>query len=203
MRIGPDVAPYWFATYRYHLTRDSHALCTKFALRSILNRCQMHRRLWINDPDCLLLREQESKLSQDERMTLVNAVIITGGMTMVSDRLSRLMPETWRVVRQIDALVRVCDRGRPWPLDLMEREIPELVYNSQGYLAVFNFQERPVRKQLVLNSYLPDLRPKRAEFEEVWTGRRYRIEAGSLDIGTMAPHSSALLRIVGEMVGFQ
>jgi alpha-galactosidase len=201
MRIGPDVAPYWFATYRYHLTRDPHALCAKFAIRSILNRCQMHRQLWINDPDCLLLREEETKLSREERMALVNAVIITGGMTMISDRLARLAPESWDTLRRIEDLVRDCDHGRPWPLDLMERQIPELVYNSRGYLAVFNFQEQPVRKRVRLKYYLSGLLPEAVEWEDVWSGECHQAADGVLDLGIMAPHSSILLRRVGERDG--
>ena len=196
MRIGPDVAPYWFAKYRYHLIRDPHALCTKFAIRSILNRCQMHRQLWINDPDCLLLRDTDTRLTPDERMSLANAMIITGGMVIVSDRLAKLAPETWERLGEIEDLVRECDRGRPWPLDIMEREIPELVYNSKGYLAVFNFEDRVVRKRIPFGVYLQDIAEETAQFQDVWSGDTFVISEGVLDMGEMRPHASRLLKIV-------
>ena len=194
MRIGPDVAPYWFAKYRYHLTRDPHALCTEFAIRSILNRCQMHRQLWINDPDCLLLRDTETKLTPDERMSLANAIIITGGMVMVSDRLAKLAPQTWEWLGEIEELVRECDQGRPWPLDIMEREIPELVYNSKGYLAVFNFEDRAVHKRIPLSVYLQDIVEETAKFQDVWSSDTFVISEGVLDVGETRPHASRLLK---------
>ena len=198
MRIGPDVAPYWFAKYRYHLTRDPHALCTKFAIRSILNRCQMHRQLWINDPDCLLLRDTETKLTLDERMSLVNAIIITGGMVIVSDRLAKLAPQTWEWLGEIEELVRECDQGRPWPLDIMEREIPELVYNSEGYLAVFNFEDRVVHKRIPLGVYMPEIVEEMARFQDVWSGDTFVMSESILDVGETRPHASRLLKIVSS-----
>jgi alpha-galactosidase len=196
MRIGPDVAPYWFAKYRYHLTRDPHALCAKFAIRSILNRCQMHRKLWINDPDCLLLRAAETKLSRDERFSLVNAAIITGGMVVISDKLASLDAETWAWTGEIERLVRVCDRGRAWALDYMEREMPELVYNSSGYLAVFNFEDRPLQKTLPLSPHLEGIVAEGARLEDVWNGQSFTAAGGRLELGQMPPHASRLLRLV-------
>jgi alpha-galactosidase len=195
MRIGPDVAPYWFANYRYYLTRDSNALCTLFAIRNVLNRCGMHRRLWINDPDCLLLRDAETKLTADERMSLANAAIVTGGMYMISDRLSRLPEGRWTAMAEIERLARQCDRGRAWALDCMERPIPELVYNSAGCLAVFNLEDRVVNKQRQLSEYLAGMLNMRARLSDVWNGERFSLADGSLDVGAMRPHSSRLLRI--------
>ena len=195
MRVGPDVAPYWFATYRYHLTRDANALCTLFAIRSILNRCGMHRRLWINDPDCLLLRDSETKLTADERKALVNAVIITGGMCMVSDRLSRLPAGTWSDLAGIERLIRECDRGRAWALDYMERAIPELVYNSAGYLAVFNLENRVSGKRANLGKYLGGILKQNAAVCDVWDGAHLTLVNGYLDVGAMQPHSSRLFRV--------
>jgi alpha-galactosidase len=196
MRIGPDVAPYWFAKYRYHLTRDPHALCTRFAIRSILNRCQTHRKLWINDPDCLLLRDGSTKLTVEERMSLAHAVIITGGMLMVSDRLSQYAPDTWEQLERIEQLVRDCDQGRAWPLDYMERASPELVHNSRGYLAVFNFEDRAVRKRIPIGKYLPGSASDGDHYMDVWSGEIFRVSEGLLDLGTVGRHASRLLQVV-------
>ena len=187
MRIGNDVAPHWSARY-------PHALCIKSAIRNIFNRCQMHRQLWINDPDCLLLRDTDTKLTNDERMSLANAMIITGGMVIVSDRLAKLAPEAWKWLSEIEDLVRECDQGRPWPLDIMEREIPELVYNSKGYLAVFNFKDRAVQKRIPFD-YLQGIVKETAQFKEVWSGDIFTISEGVLNVGEMMPHTSRLLKV--------
>lgn len=195
MRIGPDVSPYWFATYRYHLTRDPHSLCTKFAIRSVLNRCQMHRRLWINDPDCLMIRDTDTKLNEEERFTLTNAIIISGGMYVLSDKLSALSKNIWQDLLKIDAMVKECDRGRCWSLDYMEREMPELVYNSSGYLAVFNFSEKSVFKKVNLQKYLEGMVDSKVELVDVWNGEKFFLKEWVLDVGEMKPHSSRLFRL--------
>ncbi len=195
LRIGPDVAPYWFAKYRYHLTRDPNALCTKFAIRSILNRCQMHRRLWINDPDCLLLRETDTKLTPDERMSLVNAVVITGGMHLISDRLCQLRSDVWEQMGEIERLARDCDRGRTWVLDYMEREMPEVVYNSRGYVGVFNFADQCAHRSVTLGRYLEGILPEEAQLVDVWNGDLFAVSAGVLEMGPMKAHSSRLLKL--------
>ncbi len=191
MRIGPDVAPYWFDPLRVQLTRDPNALCAKFAIRSILTRAQFHRRLWINDPDCLLLRETDTRLSAHERQTLVNAIVISGGMLMLSDKLTALQDAQWRRIGEIWKLVQQCDRGRTWPLDFMEKAMPEIVYNSAGFLAVFNFADRPVRKQIDLRRYL-SVGEASLDLEEIWSGSKITLAHGLLEPVELPPHASLL-----------
>ncbi len=198
MRIGPDVAPFWFDKVRYHLTRDPHALCTKFAIRSILTRTAMHRRWWLNDPDCLMLRDTDTRLTLDERMSLAHAIVATGGMYLVSDDLGLLSDATWKTLARIEEMVRDCDRGRAWTLDLMEREFPEWVYNSSGYLAVFNLSDKLRYKTDDLAPYLGDELEENETFEDVWTGECFSCKGHRLDLGAIRPHASRLLKRLGK-----
>ncbi len=195
MRIGPDVAPYWFARYRYGWVHDPHALCTRFAIRSILTRSPMHRRLWINDPDCVMLRSTETRLTEAERMSLVNAVAVSGGMYLLSDRLSALSDETWALAERIQQVVQDTDCGRCWALDMLQQEMPELAYNSAGYLAAFNFADVPVLKVVPWTPPLSTVAPDGHEWEDVWTGEVLHFTAEGMDLGLMEAHSSRLLRI--------
>lgn len=195
MRIGPDVAPNWFPTLRYHLTRDPHALSAKFAIRNMLVRAQLHRRLWENDPDCLLIRDTETKLDAHERASLAHAIAITGGMFLVSDDLTRLPDAAWDQVARVQRVVSACARGRTWPLDVMEREVPELVWNTAGWLAVFNFEGRPAAKRLRFAHHLAAVTTADAAFEDVETGAGVRVVDGVLDLGTLPRHGSRLLRV--------
>ncbi|MCU1430525.1 MAG: Melibiase, partial [Actinomycetia bacterium] len=54
MRIGPDVAPWWGVTAASGALPgyDAAAPSTRNAWVSTLGRSFMHRRLWLNDPDC-------------------------------------------------------------------------------------------------------------------------------------------------------
>jgi len=195
MRIGPDVAPYWSDWLRETLTGDSNSLSTRSAIRSILNRASLHRRLWINDPDCLMLRDTETKLSREERFCLINAAIITGGMTVFSDRLEALPEETWLEMEQIAALSRECDLGRVLVLDFMERAMPEWVWNETGYLAVFNFGDTPQTKTLRLSGLPAGAFQPGSTLREVWRGEVLPIEGETLHLGILPPHSSRLFRL--------
>lgn len=194
MRIGPDVAPYWYDPLRIGLTRDPHALCTRSAVRSILARAGLHREWWLNDPDCLMLRDKNTRLSLDERMTLVNAAIITGGMVMFSDRLSVLPDSTWEQMGRIVKLAKECDSGRAVILDLLEREFPRLAYNRSGFLAVFNPADRVENVDANLIRYLPNW-PVNCVLKEVWSEETLPVHAGDLHIMGIPAHGSRLYRV--------
>ncbi len=195
MRIGPDVAPYWMAKYRYYLTRDPHALCTKFAIRSILNRCQMHRYLWLNDPDCIMLRQTETKLSKEERMALINAVIITGGMYFISDNLGLLQDDDWKLIDKIDELVKVCSMGKVYPVDIMVNNMPEIIYNTAGYIAFFNFLDRSRKKIVQLKGFLKSVILPTTKLTDVWGNREIYVYSDHIDLGELKPHESIFCKI--------
>jgi len=91
-RIGQDVAPQWSldpgdeAVPGYLATQPS----TQMAWASTAARAFMHRRLWLNDPDCLMLRTSRTRLRPEAAATWARAVGLSGGMALVSDDLGLL-----------------------------------------------------------------------------------------------------------------
>ena len=62
MRIGPDVAPAWAPDRASAIPGlEPTAPATRNAVRNVLSRAWMHRRLWLNDPDCLMARTRETE----------------------------------------------------------------------------------------------------------------------------------------------
>ena len=109
MRIGPDVAPYWeprqgFAGY------EACAPSTLNALNATLARQFMHRRLWLNDPDCVMLRTTETQLSPDEVRRWALAVGDSGGMVLVSDDLALLGADERALLDEVIVRGRGADR---------------------------------------------------------------------------------------------
>ena len=90
MRIGPDVAPYWGGDVEPG---------TRLAINAIIARSFMHRRLWINDPDCLMLRASETHLSREERFALASAIAVSGGMLLFSDDMNLVDEHAQRLFR--------------------------------------------------------------------------------------------------------
>ena len=93
MRIGPDVSPFWGST-----ASGAGDPSTVYALDAIIARSFMHRRLWLNDPDCLMLRARETRLTADERAALAATIVASGGMLLISDDMSLLDAEAAQIV---------------------------------------------------------------------------------------------------------
>ncbi|HEY9156752.1 glycoside hydrolase family 36 protein [Candidatus Binatus sp.] len=94
MRIGPDVSPFWGSTASGAVDPS-----TVYALDAIIARSFMHRRLWLNDPDCLMLRARETLLSADERAALAATIVASGGMLLISDDMGILDAEAGKLFR--------------------------------------------------------------------------------------------------------
>jgi alpha-galactosidase len=116
MRIGPDTAPHW----RQAGDSASHP-AHENAVRNVLNRQPWHRRLWLNDPDCQLVRTT-TDLNDAERESFAALVALLGGTNVLSD-----------AIREIDAPGRrLFERTLP-PVetgrvaDVGDREFPRTV----------------------------------------------------------------------------
>jgi alpha-galactosidase len=126
MRIGPDVAPYWsprLGLISLSLADTQTLPNTEGAVRNTLLRAWMHPTLWVNDPDCLLACEAGTELTAHEVRALASAIGLTGGMVLLSDRVSRLTLE------RLDLVARLLPplRERAVPTSYLEPGIPEQV----------------------------------------------------------------------------
>jgi alpha-galactosidase len=95
MRIGEDTAPFW-------KTRPSafQGPNAYFALKNALLRQFMHRKFWINDPDCVLLRGREIELGRNERELYALACGALDNMIIDSDNLSLVEDEGKELFRR-------------------------------------------------------------------------------------------------------
>jgi alpha-galactosidase len=126
MRIGPDVAPYWGGDVEPG---------TRLAIDAIIARSFTHRRLWLNDPDCLMLRVSETRLSPEERFALAAAIAVSGGMLLFSDDIELLDEDSARLFRMVASIGMEVDHASanepPLANSLMDdRAMPTLV--AQG-----------------------------------------------------------------------
>ncbi|MGH2784309.1 MAG: glycoside hydrolase family 36 protein [Actinomycetota bacterium] len=138
MRIGPDVAPFW--TPRPSVLGGSDdAPATRNAWRNTLARSFMHRRLWLNDPDCLLLRESDTDLTEEQRRAWAYAVAGSGGMVLISDELALLDRAARTLLDEVLAIGRVVDEASrsgtaPVCPDLLEHWTPAMLESGAWLL---------------------------------------------------------------------
>jgi alpha-galactosidase len=138
MRIGADVAPSWEFGDDWHLPGlvDVHP-ATRHAYRNTLTRAFQHRHLWLNDPDCLMLRVEQTAMSPEAVRTWAHTVGVSGGMALVSDDLALLGSDARSLLEEVLEIGRWCDdaarAGRPARCpDLLTHSTPA-VLEAAGY----------------------------------------------------------------------
>jgi alpha-galactosidase len=195
MRIGPDVAPFWSNALSRGAQRDQHGVATKHAVQNTLTRAFLHRRWWLNDPDCLMVRDSRTQLSVEEVRTLATAIAVTDGMIIVSDRMSRLSPQALEILGRTLLLRGGTCRAE----DLLRPGLPTVAVSrseKQTVVAVFNFSDQPERRSVDLHRLaLPGAElPYATEF---WTAASIPIADGIANFGTLPPHACRVLVLPG------
>jgi alpha-galactosidase len=201
MRIGPDVAPSWDVAQSPRIPGLEPALpSVANALRNVLARAWMHRRLWLNDPDCLMVRRSDTQLSGAEIASLAGAIATSGGMVVFSDDLSRLGPEETGLLRETLTLAREVDAGgasgtararglldAPAPAGLVARGA------SSAVALLLNWEDRARELEAPLGDAVPAagaLSPRTLLGSPGVEARDDGVVRASL-----APHGSVLLRL--------
>jgi len=196
MRIGSDVGPTWRPLYlgtEFYFQAEPNMPSTRNAIQNALTRVTLHRRWWLNDPDCLLLRET-TELSLAEVQSLATVIALSGGLLLLSDDLPALPPERLRIAQ---ALLPPLDQ-RPRLPDWFDSATPTRLRLDLGdgdgawhLLALFNWADRPQEMILRLGDY--QLEGGEYWVREFWSGRVQRISSGKLSLGPMPAHGAVLL----------
>jgi alpha-galactosidase len=193
MRIGPDVAARWTNPTFDRVVGVESGPSARNSLTNVFARAPLHRRLWLNDPDCVLLRESPSKLSDTEVRTLAASVALSG-MVVVSDELDDLSGErlTW-LRRMLPSPNRTPSVG-PARGGVPDELVLRFDDASVLWLRV-NFGEQPERLDVDLRAL--GLRgPVRVW--DVFAERELERASGDLALGTLEPHASRLLRLIPD-----
>jgi alpha-galactosidase len=150
MRIGPDVAPAWGES-----AKTSGDPSTVHALDAIIARSFMHRRFWLNDPDCLMLRTTATKLTANERHALAATIAASGGMLIISDDMALLGAEESTLYRAAAGLGRSVDANAVTnpvlAIDLMARgNVRGLIQSDKesSFAMILNRAEAPAEFEL-------------------------------------------------------
>ncbi|MBI5712876.1 MAG: alpha-galactosidase [Chloroflexi bacterium] len=162
MRISADVAPDWkpkFLGLSLPFRDEKGMPSTENAIRNTITRAPLHKRWWLNDPDCLLVRES-TNLSLDEVQALASVIALSGGMFMVSDDMTALSEERRKIIEKVMPIEVLSSKfevgsGRLEIRDWLESEMPEHleakmngVVGEWKVVGLFNWSGRKTKKQL-------------------------------------------------------
>ncbi len=203
MRIGGDVAPGWHPTKIVNpavdavLRFDPSIPSTRWAIQNILHRAPLHRRWWINDPDCLLVRDHDTRLTEAEVRSLATVIALSGGMVLVSDDLTHINPERLRYVTPLLPVLNVSARAKDWLKADMPATLTLPLNNATGewqVVGVFNWTDQPSTRTLNLAQL--GLTAGVYIISNFWDRRISVVDAGRpLVLPDMPPHSVHLLAI--------
>ncbi len=198
MRIGPDVAPQWPA--RFHglpvpSSERASLPSAANAMRNSLNRAWMHPTLWINDPDCLLIRDANSKLTRDEIRTLASVIGLTGGMLILSDPMHQIKEDRWSLASLLLPPLDQAAQPRSWLAEAWPNIITMNITRPWGAFTLaglFNWTDESASIELSLASLgHPERRFHVCEF---WSQRYFGIISNTLQLDLPA-HGSAVLAV--------
>ncbi len=199
MRIGADVSGDWTPRH-FHIQslfkNEPQMPSARNSIQNILTRASLHRRWWINDPDCLLLRP-ETNLSLTEVQSLASVIGLTGGSLLVSDDLQRLPPERLRLAEVLLPGLP----GRAEVLDWLDATTPcRLRMDVHGclgswhVLGFFNWGEKAQTAALSLADY--HLADGDYWARSFWDGQTYRWSADKpLALRNIPPHGGVVLAV--------
>ena len=201
MRIGMDVAPIWDNWLMARLLDDRNALCTHHNIVNTINRAFMHKRLFLNDPDCLLVRSDRNRMTEDQIKALATVIALSGGMIVISDNMQTISPDRVEYIQKVlqnrsDSMV-VIDQHKSFEPDVVVGR------TSQSLLfGLFNFtNKRATRifdlKDLMTMEELSTIR----EIRDVWSGKELKHQNGLLRIGRIEPNSARLLEALVSFKG--
>jgi alpha-galactosidase len=86
-RISCDVGLDWDGSW---LMRQTHRerVSTRQAIANTVFRRQLNGRAWLSDPDVFFLREDNLKLTEEEKLTLATVNALFGGVLFTSDNVA-------------------------------------------------------------------------------------------------------------------
>ncbi len=200
MRIGPDTAPHWYPRL-YGITRPwrkktSYPAAIN-AIRNTLTRSAYHRRLWWNDPDSVIARVYDTRLSPEEVQSWLSVVGLSGGMITLGDDLDALPVERRRWVASL--IPPQPEVGRP--LDLLDHTVPETIalylereWGTGVTVGLFNWQDEPRTRTLQLGVLGLDWHQPHHVLD-FWSGMYARVTEGYRVFTNIPPHSGYLLGV--------
>ncbi|MDF1500161.1 MAG: alpha-galactosidase [Anaerolineales bacterium] len=197
MRISPDVSGSWRGRYKgvsLLVDRDPGFPSAWNAIRNTYYRAPLHGHWWLNDPDCLILREDGVELNEIEIRTLATMIALSGGVVINSDPLTSLSGE------RIDWLARITPpiNRRPIQPTFFDPDLPPVVlHHMRGAVgewtlaAVFNFDDSP--RDMSLDCALLGFDADDAVFAfEGWDQIVKRFSGQSWPMGLTPPHGVKL-----------
>jgi alpha-galactosidase len=200
MRVSPDVAPHWkpklFGVRRF-LEGEKSFPSVKNALHGTVSRLSLHQRWWINDPDCLLLRDLDTELTLEEVQFMASVVALSGGSLIVSDHLPTLSDKRADILAKLIPPLPSAAFAMDWFDSTFPSQLCLPLHNEVGQwslLALLNWADVPQTISLDLDRCGFGRQDQHHQFD-VWQASYAKVSGNQLTFHDIPPHSAKLFAI--------
>jgi alpha-galactosidase len=163
MRIGTDTAPSWKMVDKLANKFNFAVPSLKRGLLPAIYRSFMHKYLWINDPDCLMLRRTNTKLSYDEIKLQVTVFGLSGGQLLISDDMSLLSEDEINDAKLVIPPFNP-DYSDPIPIDILFSKYPSIYMletdediGRRYLVAFFNWEDKTKSQTSSIIEMIPSI----------------------------------------------
>ncbi|MHA1971436.1 MAG: glycoside hydrolase family 36 protein [Candidatus Hodarchaeales archaeon] len=201
MRVSEDTKGVWI-TDTDPIYGDP---CLKYALLSSIYRSFLHNHFWTNDPDCLIVRNYENSLTEDEIKLQLTVFALTAGQLLVSEDMTKLSKDRLHLALKVMPPYN----ESAIPIDALFESYPSLYtlfcesrFGSRLLVAVINWEDEPVTKEVNLTEILK-MNNVRLEVDKViifdWWEEKiiglFNLE-DTIVLERIAPHSCKYLSVI-------
>ena len=191
MRIGPDVAPSWSAASLDRVIGVPSAPAARNSIRNVLARSALHQRLWVNDPDCVLVRDRDTGLGPHEVESVAAAVALSGGLVIASDDMGSVSPQRREMLRRLLPPLGLAPEISRWSGDVPD-EVATRFPDGSVLVLRLNLASRAERSPLDPSRHGLS---GRVRAYDVWADSDLGTHEGSVELGPIPPHGCRLLRL--------
>ncbi|MHA1384362.1 MAG: alpha-galactosidase [Candidatus Helarchaeota archaeon] len=171
--------------------------CVYNAMMNNIRSFFMHKRWWINDPDCLMVRLKKTKLTEDEVRTEITCIGLLNGYYFLSDDFDYVDEKQVSLVRKFFPY----NGKSAIPLDLFESEIPEILiypvkskFEEYQVIGFFNWSNKTQNKFFELEQLGLD-ETKEYHVFDFWEQKYYGKFRDGIRFDDFRKHSCKLVTI--------
>ena len=147
--------------------------------RENLNRGWQNGRLWVNDPDCVVLA---GKADLPPNVWQLHATVVhaVGGMVLTGDKIDDLGPEQLATLRKL-----IPPTGRSAQFESALHEVGVTDLGDRQYYYAFNWSKTPVDRTLQLK--------ERSRLKDFWTDEDLGVHEGAYPVTNLPGESARLI----------